>query len=231
MRTDFSGHHAYCIEGVGRDGAEEFVGELRGIFGIEKNNPDLIFLSVQKFGIDEARDFRALAANRAIGGGKKIFVLASDSITNEAQNALLKTFEEPSLETTIFLLVKTADMLLPTLRSRVEIVRCTSSVPKQLTPSVVRQTLGVSEFLSGALSERLARAREIGELLKKEKMTRAEAVSFISDIIARARGENFPQERAASLNEALLAEKYSYDRSASLKILIEHLAIVLPKIN
>jgi len=226
-----SGHHAYCIEGVGRNGAEQFVGELCGIFGIERNNPDLIFLSVQKFGIDEARDFRAFAANRAIGDGKKIFVLASDSITNEAQNALLKTFEEPSLETKFFLLVKTADMLLPTLRSRVEIVKWTPSDLELNTECLKPATLGVQEFLAAALSERLARAREIGELLKKEKMTRGEAVSFILDIIARARGESFPQERAVSLNEALLAEKYSYDRSSSLKILIEHLAIVLPKIN
>jgi len=48
-----------------------------------------------------------------------LFVIAASFITHEAQNALLKLFEEPPVDTAFVLVVPPAFQLLPTLQSRI----------------------------------------------------------------------------------------------------------------
>lgn len=57
-------------------------------------------------------------------GRAKVFIIReADRITNAAQNALLKTLEEPPSATFIILLARSVDRLLPTTRSRCSSVR------------------------------------------------------------------------------------------------------------
>lgn len=57
-------------------------------------------------------------------GRKKVFIIRdADRITAQAQNALLKTLEEPPLDTVLILCAAAVDRLLPTTRSRCQLVR------------------------------------------------------------------------------------------------------------
>jgi len=80
---------------------------------------------MQALGIDVIRQFLIEPAHRASGGGRgKVFVvLEAELMSGDAQSALLKTLEEPPPDVTIVLVCVRPDDLLPTTRSRCQIVR------------------------------------------------------------------------------------------------------------
>jgi DNA polymerase-3 subunit delta' len=57
-------------------------------------------------------------ALKAAGGRRKVAILRDVEMTDGAQNAFLKTLEEPPPDTTFIILSSTADALKPTIRSR-----------------------------------------------------------------------------------------------------------------
>lgn len=70
-------------------------------------------------GVGQAREFSAKAQTSPINGARKVMVMEqADRMNMEAQNALLKTFEEPARGLTIILLCDNSNVLLPTVRSR-----------------------------------------------------------------------------------------------------------------
>lgn len=75
-------------------------------------------------GVDVVRHFLIDVAGiaPAMGRAKVFIVREADAITPQAQNALLKTLEEPPPATFILLLVSSLDELLPTTRSRCQLV-------------------------------------------------------------------------------------------------------------
>lgn len=75
-------------------------------------------------GVDVLRHFLiAKVGNKPIRGRRKVFVIReADLMTTQAQNALLKTLEEPPGSTLLVLLVSSIDKLLPTTLSRCQIV-------------------------------------------------------------------------------------------------------------
>ena len=78
-----------------------------------------------EIGIDVLRTFVIEEAGRTSRRGRrKLFIIReADRITGPAQNALLKTLEEPPGETVIVLLAQSADRLMPTTLSRCQAVR------------------------------------------------------------------------------------------------------------
>jgi DNA polymerase-3 subunit delta' len=80
---------------------------------------------MQEISIDVIRDFLIKIANRAStrGRGKVFVVKEADLLGEEAQNALLKTLEEPPPGVTILLLAEHPDDLLPTTLSRCSVMR------------------------------------------------------------------------------------------------------------
>lgn len=90
-------------------------------------------------------------------GRAKLFVIrAADDMTVQAQNALLKTLEEPPGSTFIILLVSAVDRLLPTTLSRCQLVRFDG-----LPESFVREKLG--ELRPALSRERIEWCARCGE--------------------------------------------------------------------
>ena len=87
------------------------------------NHPDILFLRPEKpatIGVDDIRD----QVNNEMGikpysSAYKIFIIdGAERMTVQAQNALLKTLEEPPSYGILILLTENADIFLPTIRSR-----------------------------------------------------------------------------------------------------------------
>ncbi len=87
------------------------------------NHPDIIWVSHDKpnsIGVDDIRE----QVNNTVGikpyqGPYKIYIISqADMMTVQAQNALLKTIEEPPQYVVILLLTENAETLLPTINSR-----------------------------------------------------------------------------------------------------------------
>mgnify|MGYP002378765492 CR=1 FL=1 len=70
-------------------------------------------------GVKQAREFSLKAQSRPVNSERKVMVMnQADRMNVQAQNALLKTFEEPARGLTIILLCDNSNILLPTVRSR-----------------------------------------------------------------------------------------------------------------
>ena len=79
------------------------------------------------FKVDQIRDVSADAYVMPSEAQRKVYVLRqADTMNPAAQNALLKLLEEPPRSASFILAAERAESLLPTVRSRCEIIRCNS---------------------------------------------------------------------------------------------------------
>ena len=123
-------NHAYMFEGIEGIGKETFAYDLAKILletpHLEKA-PDCIRVKPEGNSIKIAQ-IRNLQSDIVIKPHKKykIYIIdKAEKMTLEAQNALLKTLEEPPEYAIIILVTNNKEGLLPTIRSRCEIVKFT----------------------------------------------------------------------------------------------------------
>lgn len=133
--------HAYIIHGE-RSSGKEFIakvfakalqcegdgekpcGECRSCKQAEGNNhPDIIFVQHEKpntIGVEDIRQkINSDIAIKPYSGSHKVYIVNEcEKMTVQAQNALLKTLEEPPAYAVILLLTTSLDTLLPTILSR-----------------------------------------------------------------------------------------------------------------
>lgn len=207
---DFTSHftplsHAYLIEADSANAESELLSILEDAHHVSfSGNPDAWKGSFGTFAIEHAREIKELASKKKVTDGKRVFVIRADTMTREASNALLKTLEEPGEGTHFFLILPSARRVLPTILSRVRVVRYAGG----------KQELSPDEFLSKTPVIRLAMVKEMLSKLEKEEITRGMLASFAEDIARVSRTE-----------KAVTAAGYARDQSASLKMLLEYLAL------
>ena len=133
--------HAYIVNGPDKSGkkmlAEAFAmalqcetGEKEGCMechsckqAMNHNQPDIIYVSHEKPNTISVDDIRSQVNNdigiKPYSSKYKIYIIdEAEKMNVQAQNALLKTIEEPPAYAVILLLTTNADMFLPTILSR-----------------------------------------------------------------------------------------------------------------
>lgn len=101
-----------------------------------------------------------------MGRNKVFIILESDLLTRSAQNALLKTLEEPPPNTYLFLLTENIGAMLPTIRSRSQALFF-KLLPESFVVEKLRQAgadVEQSHFLSKFAPGKLGRTLELYEL-------------------------------------------------------------------
>jgi DNA polymerase III delta prime subunit len=209
--------HAYVIGGD-KEAARALAAEMLAPYGtFGPANPDYFLSEHVSFGIDEARSVRAWQELGA-SGERKVALIVADFLTREAENALLKTFEEPVSGTHLFLIVPNPDALLPTLLSRVQVLwtegERTSGLP------------AAKKFLAMSLPERIAFVAKLAEKGDDEEAAAEvrERTRAFMDALEAALGED-PQKNAHSLETVLSLKRYLYMSGASSKMLLETIAL------
>jgi DNA polymerase III delta' subunit len=109
--------------------------------------------------VDVIREFLvAKAANKSAVGVGKVFVVKEAELMNaQAQNAFLKTLEEPAGRTLIILLTDQPDCLLQTIRSRCQLVQFAALDQKIVQEQLLKrgftreQASAAAEFAEGSL--------------------------------------------------------------------------------
>lgn len=104
----------YCVSG-------RACMECRGCkMVLDGNNPDVFIVNPQgeKIKVQEVKDMVSSVSIKPISGVKAYFVCRADLMTQDAQNKLLKTLEEPPEGVTIFLGVANEAGVLETVKSR-----------------------------------------------------------------------------------------------------------------
>lgn len=99
-------------------------GECSGCHqAVAGSHPDLFVASIPEgkkgISIDQIRDLVDFSERTAQAGGARVALIApAEAMNRNAQNALLKTLEEPGEDTVLILLSHQPGLLLPTVRSR-----------------------------------------------------------------------------------------------------------------
>lgn len=113
--------------------------------------------SPTSIGIDEIRHLKHSLSLKAYKekGIKTAIVKNAQNLTPEAQNALLKTLEEPPRDSQIILLAPNSETLLPTVVSRCQIVKLSPKPQVELSQEQFSQYLNILiSFLSSSIGER-----------------------------------------------------------------------------
>ena len=135
--------HAYIItgpDGIGKSimamhmastilckGNDKPCGECNACIKIiHGNHPDVKIISLKgkSIGVDNIRDLIDEIYTKPYEGDKKVVIIKnSDRITVQGKNAILKTLEEPSKDTTIIMLAENINAILQTIQSRCQTLR------------------------------------------------------------------------------------------------------------
>ena len=234
-KNDELTHHAYLIEGEGEIVLDELFKFFEQSLNIAvKGNPDFLHLTFDSFGIDEGRRLKEMQTGKAFTGDRRFFVVTASSFTNEAQNSLLKVFEDPSPNVHFFVIMPSADGILPTLRSRFFIIEHESKYKTKKTHD--EKTISAKDFLLSNKAARLAMIKGIIEEKDKDKalvLLNAIEGELHAKLVEGVRTSSGVSSRqiAEYLEEIGRAKQYLHDRSSSVKLILEHMALVLPQVN
>lgn len=116
-------HHAFWIPGEWRDFlplVQEAILKQSKV-----KEADLTILVAGSFLVENSRQLKSLTG-RALTGETRCLLVAFDRINEEAQQALLKLLEEPPAGTVFILLSPGTTILLPTIISRLEVIKITA---------------------------------------------------------------------------------------------------------
>lgn len=217
-------HHAYCIVG-GEEKRLELISALEKKHKIKREgNPDFYDRRFEAFTIGDARELKSSASTRPTGpSGKKIFIVTADGMTSEAQNALLKLLEEPPEYAHFFLVLPSAHILLPTVKSRISFLGGRDEARRPEASDSMEQA---REFLALSPAKRLEHIKELMEDISKEKKTKQDAIRLLGALEAQVRSRGVKQNIEA-LDAILLSSKYATDRAPSMKMLLEYVALSL----
>lgn len=224
MRTSLVGN-AFLVGGSA-EAISEVLAILEGEGIAVRGNPNVYVRAHARFGIDDARELRERASSRAVSGvpsegarpgrASRYFIIATPTMTSEAQNALLKTLEESPAGAVFFLIVPAPQMLLATLRSRAQLLEVEHGDAESLVDT--------NAFLSAGPEQRIDLLKPLLEKDEDDKRDLRPIFSFFASLESKLARE--PE----GLRALYRARKFIGDKGALLKPLLEEVALLVPRV-
>lgn len=174
---------------------------------------DTLTIDLVRRVIEQAHQLPLQASTRQI-------VIVARRCTNEAQNALLKVLEDPPPTTGFSLVVPSLSVVLPTVRSRVQIVP---------TPDPAGDTGDVAiDFLRQPYADRLASIHQLAKQKDSGALRDliADCATWVSN--AYSTRSDVTDHVLQVANQSVI---YAGQSGASLKMLAEQLAVLLPVVT
>lgn len=165
----------------------------------------------EKFGIDDARELVRRAHNRPLDSEFVTFVVRTNFITLEAQNALLKVLEEPPISTKFIFVLPSDFTVLPTLLSRFNVNDIVAVEPASYD--------SFSNFAQSSVTERLA---AIDKSAKGKDTDWQREIK--NGLVNHIRSSNCDDKSLSSLE---YVARTLLTRGASNKMLLEQAALIL----
>ena len=139
--------HAHLIageDGVGKGKLANILAKFILNGDLDREYVDIINYSSEKssFGVDDVRDIIEEVYKKPFEKDKKVIIIhEGNKLTIQAQNALLKTIEEPPKGVYIIILCESLELILDTIKSRCEIYKL-----KPLTKSELYEYIKIKKF-------------------------------------------------------------------------------------
>ncbi|MFZ2038839.1 MAG: hypothetical protein WAV11_02790 [Minisyncoccia bacterium] len=240
LNCDFS-HHAYCLVGDKQTILTELKSELLEKLDFDTTgHPDFSLreYDLLKLHPEGKPNYNTIleeiilpAQSFPVQAKNKVIVIMADDIHINAQNSLLKFFEEPTADTKIFLILPTASRLLPTVSSRLVIIDVNEEIPAFKEGASL---FNESEFLAGSIADRLKIVGEILSARTDEEISRGDISEFLRQLLKlcfqKVKDKKQTKENLSWLTELEKNCRYSEDPSSSFKIILEYIAIILPRL-
>jgi DNA polymerase-3 subunit delta' len=143
--------------------------------------------------IDQVRDAIERAAYRPFEGRRRVVIVDdADLMNQDAQNALLKTLEEPPAASTFVLVTSRPDMLLPTVRSRCQRLRFGRLSPADVASVLMREHKYTEADARAAAS---SSDGSVGLALEEGSGAFADAREAAAELLETAASSNDPRRR------------------------------------
>lgn len=220
-------HHAYLIEGSREIILPEVLNFLEDIDFKISSNPDFYNVFIDTFKVKDAEDIKSLANQKIFEEGekfKKIFILSTNNFLLEAQNSLLKIFEEPNKNTHFFIIVPDVSIFIPTIVSRFRVIytKDKNTEYNKMTESFISMKLSARiDFLKDFLKE-----KDEEEIL--EDSIRAKANRFLDALEGVLHKKNLSKTNPEIFNHIFNVRQFLRQPGSSTKMLLESVALVLP---
>ncbi len=203
----------------------EEIEKVLELAGLKNPHPDLLFFqSSTKLGINEAKKIKEHFSLKPYSAkGRTVILEDASALTQEAQNALLKTLEELPKDSILILGSSSDTKLLPTILSRCQIVR--------LQQDVVRlqgaEDIGPKDY-----------SEDIGRLLKLNTEERFEFIEgckereeFLHHMVEYFHKNIQSYQESHNtffLKEILQAEEWA-TQNVNIRAILEYLMLIMPK--
>lgn len=186
--------------------------------GYRTNHPDLFYIRTgEKLGITEAKKIKEFFSLKPYSAkGKAVVLEDAPALTDEAQNALLKTIEELPEEATLILGTNSDVNLLPTILSRCEITTLdTKSDTAELYNKYSKE---LERLIDSSIEERFG---YIEKLKEKEEFLKALVYFSRQNMVTHRKPKvNF-------LKELLQAEQWA-KQNVNIRAILEYLMLKMP---
>ena len=188
-------------------------------------HPDSLLVKGEgSIGIDTIRQsIKFLRSTPSIGEHKILVIANFHCATKEAQNAFLKTFEEPPAYAYIFLVTPYVDRLLKTIVSRAQMI---GKIPKSQFPisnNFSNSNFQISELLSMSVGERLLWLEETTKKIEDKKELKGNLLGIIDEFLLGG----ITKERLKAIEYAKEAKWKIEQGFPSPKLLVESLLVKL----
>lgn len=212
-------HHAHIFIGdttKSRSRVFEYIENL----GLSKNNSDLFIQEFNLFTVEDARKLKQYLSEKSHTGNPLVALVFTENFMYQAQNALLKTFEEPCDGVFIFFVIPYEHLLLPTFKSRAMIHYLKSST--EISP------IDISVFHTGTLPKKFSL---IDAFLKKKEDEEPTVIKREVQYFFDAYEEflyNQKQkisEHTQTFDAIFFGREYLHDQGSSVKQLLEIVAV------
>jgi len=164
-------------------GGKKASSKTTGASALTINHPDLKLITGEtSISIDSIKELTTYLSRKPYQSDVIIGIIhPGETLTTEAQNALLKTLEEPPAFAHLFITTTHLSHLLPTIRSRCQVETIEGKAITQEVPEVI------AELLKQPYSKRL---KTIENILRDKSVTSKRVISWVDEWILSVRGEN-----------------------------------------
>ena len=225
IRTGIS-QHAYIFEGEKGAGSLEAAMLFANALVCEKkevapcgactactlakagNHPDINTVTPRKdkknILVDQIREVLKDAAKKPYENGKKVYtVLYGDDMNEQAQNAFLKLLEEPPEYAVFIILAENTASLLPTVRSRCEIIKFPPVSGEKIKDALLKAYPDVknADFLARYSLGNIERAKTLA-LDEGFMPLRSGAFEMLEKLLSKELSESYDVAEFAELNKA-----------------------------
>ncbi len=189
---------------------------------------EVVHIQLDSFKIEDARNLKSYEFLKATEK-KKAFVISTNNFLLEAQNTLLKMFEEPIENTHFFLVVPDASALLKTFSSRFYLIKTNEDIDLKDAEKFLEMNLNMrTNFIKELLKEEDVPTESVG----KDDSTRSKASKFLNALESMLHQKSLSRSNldssASYFQQIFKVRKFLRQPGSSAKSLMESVALVIP---